>query len=54
MYFDPGRHFIKITGQFYARPDYPKGTTKGEEQLDKANLFRYTKIMCSKRGLNIQ
>lgn len=44
LYFDPGLHNIKVTGQFYIRPDYPKGTPKGEEQLDKAKVFRYTKI----------
>ena len=51
MYFDPGRHFIKVTGQFYVRPDYPKGTTKGEEQLDKAKVFHYTKIDVFKKDI---
>lgn len=44
LYFDPGRHFIKVTGQFYVKPDYPKGTVQGEELLDKQKVFRYTKI----------
>ena len=35
---------IKVTGQFYVRKDYPKGTIKMEENLDKAKVFRYTKI----------
>jgi hypothetical protein len=41
LYFEPKRHFIKVTGQFYIRPDYPKGTIQGEEHLDKAKVFRY-------------
>lgn len=49
MYFDPRRHFIKVTGQFYVRPDYPKGTVQGEEQLEKAKVFRYTKIEVIKK-----
>jgi hypothetical protein len=44
IYFDSRRHFIKVTGQFYVRPDYPKGTIQREEQLDKARVFRFTKI----------
>jgi hypothetical protein len=44
MYFAPERHFIKVTGQFYVRPDYLKGTIQGEEHLEKAKVFRYTKI----------
>jgi hypothetical protein len=44
MYFDPVRHFIRVRGQFYVKPDYPKGTVKNEEELDKAKVFRYTKI----------
>ena len=51
MYFSPGRHFIKVTGQFYVKPDYPKGTVQGEEQLDKAKVFRYTKIEVSKKNI---
>lgn len=44
IYFYPARHFIKVTGQFYLRPDYPKGTIQGEEHLDKAKVFHYSKI----------
>lgn len=51
MYFDPGRHFIKVIGQFYIRPDYPKGTIQSEEQLDKARVFRYTKINVFKKDI---
>jgi hypothetical protein len=51
MYFEPGRHFVKITGQFYVRPDYPKGATQGEEHLDKAKVFRYTKIDVFKKDI---
>lgn len=51
LYFGPGRHFIKVTGQFYVKPDYPKGTIQGEEQLDKAKVFRYTKIDVFKKDI---
>jgi hypothetical protein len=44
LYFDPSRHLIKVTGQFYVNPDYPKGTEETEEHLDKAKVFRYTAI----------
>ena len=44
IYFEASRHRIKIKGQFYTRPDYPKGTVQTEEQLEKANVFRYTEI----------
>ena len=43
--FDPFEQFIQVTGQFYIKPDYPKGTMQGEQQpLNKAKVFRYTKI----------
>ena len=51
MYFDPGRHFIKVTGQFYVRPDYPKGTIHGEEQLEKAKVFHYTKLQINDKEI---
>jgi hypothetical protein len=51
LYFDPGRHRIKVHGQFYVKPDYPKGTVQSEEQLDKAKVFRYTKIEVSKKNI---
>ncbi len=44
IYFDASRHRIKIKGQFYTRPDYPKGAVQTEEQLEKAKVFRYTEI----------
>ncbi len=44
IYFDAARHRIKVKGQFYTRPDYPKGTVQTEEQLEKARVFRYTEI----------
>lgn len=44
LYFEAARHTIKINGQFYTRPDYPKGTVQKEERLEKAMIFRYTKI----------
>lgn len=51
LYFDATRHFIKVVGQFYVRPDYPKGTIQGEEHLDKAKVFRYTKIEVFKKDI---
>lgn len=42
--FDASLHRIKVKGQFYTRPDYPKATVETEEQLDKAKVFRYTQI----------
>lgn len=50
LYFDPARHFIRVTGQFYVKPDYPKGTIQTEETLDKARVFRYTRITVLKNG----
>ena len=44
IYFDASRHRIKLKGEFYTRPDYPKGTLQTEEQLEKAKVFRYTEI----------
>jgi len=42
--FDPFEHFIQVTGQFYVKPDYPKGTIQEEEHLDKARVFCFTEI----------
>jgi len=44
IYFDAFRHRIKISGQFYEREDYPKGTVEMEEPMPKAKVFRYSKI----------
>lgn len=44
FYFDPMRHQILLKGQFYIKPDYPKGTPESEEHLDKAKVFRYSDI----------
>lgn len=44
VYFDALRHKVRITGQFYEREDYPKGTIEMEEPFPKAKVFRYTKI----------
>jgi hypothetical protein len=44
LHFDPFRHRIKVTGQFYTRPDYPQGTIEMEEPLEKAKVFRYSEI----------
>ena len=43
-YFDAFKHRIKVTGRFYVKPDYPKGTIEMEEPIEKAKVFRYTKI----------
>lgn len=51
LYFDPTRYKIKVQGQFYMRPDYPKGTEEGEEQLEKAKVFRYTKMEVMKKDI---
>jgi len=51
LYFSPERHFIKVTGQFYVKPDYPKGTIQGEEHLDKAKVFRYVHIDVFKKNI---
>jgi hypothetical protein len=40
---------IKVTGQFYVREDYPQGTEQMEEHLDKAKVFRYTKLKILKK-----
>ena len=47
--FNASRDRILVEGQFYVRPDYPKGTIQGEEQLDKARVFRYTKMRIIRR-----
>lgn len=44
IYFQPYRHKVKVTGQFYEREDYPKGTIEMEEPMPKAKVFRYTKV----------
>ena len=51
LYFDPGRHKIKVQGQFYIKLDYPKGTVQGEEKLEKAKVFRYTKFEVRKKNI---
>jgi hypothetical protein len=40
----PMEDYIKVTGQFYTKKGYPKGTFEEEEHLDSAKVFRYTKI----------
>ena len=42
--FDAFKDRIRVTGQFYKNKDYPKGTIKGEENLERAKVFRYNKI----------
>lgn len=43
-FFDASRHKATVVGQFYEKPDYPKGTIQGEEKLDKAKVFRFTSL----------
>jgi hypothetical protein len=47
--FDFGKENIVVTGQFYQREDYPQGTRQFEERLEKAKVFRYTKIKVIKK-----
>ena len=42
--FDPVKQRIKIKGHFYLKKGYPKGTIEGEEQMEKAKVFRYTQF----------
>jgi len=49
-YFDPQLHLIRVTGQFYINPGYPEGTIQNEEHLDKAKVFRYTKVALLKNA----
>lgn len=51
LYFDAARHMVKVTGQFYVKPDYPKGTEETEEHLDKAKVFRYTSMEVFKKDI---
>jgi len=44
VYFQPERHRVRVTGQFYKLPCWPKGEPKTEEQLAKAPVFHYTSI----------
>jgi hypothetical protein len=51
LYFDASRHMVEVTGQFYIKPDYPKGTEETEEHLDKAKVFRYTDMKVFKKDI---
>ena len=42
--FDAFKNRIRVTGQFYKNKDYPKGTIKGEENLERAKVFRYSEL----------
>ena len=44
LYFDPFRHRLNITGQFYVREDVPQGIVAREETMPKAKVFRYSKM----------
>lgn len=43
-WFDPFRHLVQVSGQFYVRNGYPKGTVSSEESPPAAKVFRYSKI----------
>lgn len=47
--FQVDKENILLTGQFYVRKDYPQGTIETEEQLEKARVFRFTKIKIIKK-----
>lgn len=42
--FDAATSSIKVKGQFYKNKDYPKGMIQGEENLERAKVFRYNEI----------
>ena len=42
--FDAFKNRIRVTGKFYKNKDYPKGMIKGEENVERAKVFRYNKI----------
>lgn len=45
IYFDISRHSIKVKGQFYNKPDFPKGTIEKEEGvMMKAKVFQYNNL----------
>lgn len=47
--FDAFKNRIRVTGQFYKNKDYPKGTIKGEENLERAKVFQYSEIEVIKK-----
>ncbi len=44
IYFNAFRHILKISGKFYEKEDYLKGTIEMEEPMPKGRVFRYNKI----------
>ena len=42
--FEPAKHTIRVSGQFYVKKDYPKGMEKSEEKVEKAKVFRYNAL----------
>lgn len=46
--FIPSENKVIVVGRFYKKPDYPKGTPESEEKLEKAPVFRYTKMTIEK------
>ncbi|MFV0529982.1 MAG: carboxypeptidase-like regulatory domain-containing protein [Flavobacteriales bacterium] len=46
--FNPFKNKVIVVGQFYIKPDYPKGTPESEEKLEKAPVFRYTEMKIEK------
>jgi hypothetical protein len=50
--YNPSEQNLRLTGQFYAREDYPKGTVQSEEPMSKAKVFRYTKLEIVEKSTN--
>ncbi len=48
--FDPFKQRIKVAGRFYVRPGFPQGYYESEEPVEKARVFRYTRL----RMINIK
>ncbi len=48
--FESGYDNILVTGQFYAREDYPHPTYEMEEHMKKARVFRYIQIKRVKKS----
>lgn len=46
--FDPSEDKIVVRGQFYKKPDFPKGTPETEEPMVKAPVFSYDRLRIEK------
>lgn len=52
--FQFGEENILVTGSFYVKKDYSKGTVEQEEPLPKARVFRFTKIEIVPKNRNVK